>query len=260
MESDRFKILVGIDFSPSSAWALDYAVRLARRLSGELDLMHVFPFTAAGALAELVLAKDDIGQLTLAKDELARARDALVPKELTARVHMRLGDPVGGLLDGAAALGADLIVVGSHGRGAVMRTLLGSVSEKLARRSAVPLVVVPSAERARAAVESESVDAATVGQVARVESGEWVTWSCDGCGHIRGRLDETKCHHCGASPAIWNSATLVKGPVDVEAPAVGRETVHDEARPSTCVAGELFALAPPGAENTNVNPELRVRY
>jgi len=52
------------------------------------------------------------------------------------------GDCVGALLDLAERMNADLIVVGSHGRGGISRAILGSVAEGILRRSAMPVLVM----------------------------------------------------------------------------------------------------------------------
>jgi nucleotide-binding universal stress UspA family protein len=56
---------------------------------------------------------------------------------------VRLGSPWEQILEAAQELGADLIVVGSHGRTGVARALLGSIAEKVVRLSAVPVLTVP---------------------------------------------------------------------------------------------------------------------
>ena len=53
--------------------------------------------------------------------------------------------PAEGIVRTALELGADLIVVGSHGRGAVQRFVLGSVAAKVVRQSSIPVLVVPAA-------------------------------------------------------------------------------------------------------------------
>jgi nucleotide-binding universal stress UspA family protein len=53
------------------------------------------------------------------------------------------GEPGESILEAALAEGADLIVIGSHGRGPIGRRILGSVSQHVVMRAAVPVIVVP---------------------------------------------------------------------------------------------------------------------
>lgn len=147
------RIAVATDFSDLSRPALDLALTLARDLGGstsagaplpDLDVLHVeWP----AALA------DDPGReegvlLPLLRDEIesAKRRTGL---EHAAVIHpMVLGalDPSRGLLAHAAEHRPDVVVLGTHGHGAVMRTLLGSVASIVAREAKGHVVLVPSGE------------------------------------------------------------------------------------------------------------------
>jgi nucleotide-binding universal stress UspA family protein len=100
-------LAVGFDGSPRSAAAARQAVALARQLGASVTLIHV------GDRDEGVAA------------EHARLRDHGVPVSYLA-VH---GDVAPALVGAATAIGADLVVVGSHGRFGGRRVLLGSVAE-----------------------------------------------------------------------------------------------------------------------------------
>ena len=62
-------------------------------------------------------------------------------------LHLRMGEPVRGLIELITELRPDMVVIGSHGRSAVMRMLLGSVSTQIIHRSPVPVLVVPAPGR-----------------------------------------------------------------------------------------------------------------
>jgi len=131
-------------------------------------------------------------------------------------------------------------VLGSHGRGAIKRVLMGSVAESVVRRSPVPVVVVPPAWRAQLA--------------------QGAAWACADCGHILPQSDSReRCHNCGRSPARWISAPVTHAPVDIDEAPVGeveREEIgRDQSNPTS-----LFATSPGGTEGYDVNPELKVRY
>jgi nucleotide-binding universal stress UspA family protein len=73
---------------------------------------------------------------------------------------VRFGEPVARILDEAEAFGADLIVVGTTGRSAIGRVLLGSVAERVFGRAPVPVMLVrPADQGARSAFRSETAAA-----------------------------------------------------------------------------------------------------
>lgn len=122
-------IAVGVDGSPNSRQAFDWAAQLAGALGAELVLVH-----AVGLLEH----RDDPDHRD-ASEWLGRLRASSVSLE---RV-IRDGDPVMVLESVAAERGADLVVVGSRGIGGAPSLLLGSTSSQLLQRSTVPVVVVP---------------------------------------------------------------------------------------------------------------------
>lgn len=253
MRSGPIKILVGVDFSQSSESALSEAVDLARRLGGQIDLVHVCA-EPVSALPEVVVAlPPDMAQVHRLRAELSRVRDG-IKDQLPTQIHLRVGDAVNEMLDLIEQIQPDLVVVGSHGRGALLRTLMGSVSERLCRRSPVPVLVIPAAgriEAAREAREQHVIEAA----------GFEVVWSCGRCGHIRKRSESgARCSRCGAEPATWDSAPVTHQPADADEPTVG-ESVNDGLPAQTAnEPSGLFPSSPPGTSGYDINPELRVRY
>ena len=137
-------ILVGTDFGDISRHAADWAIDLAKQLGARVTVLHVFDLPIVGLLdASLVVDAKTAARLT---DEAQAALDAEM-----ARIKDR-GVPVAGMLrqgdsrltipQVAAGEGANLVVVGSHGRRGVSRALLGSVAETIVRTSEIPVVVV----------------------------------------------------------------------------------------------------------------------
>jgi hypothetical protein len=76
---------------------------------------------------------------------------AMIGPKINVELHLRMGDPARGVIELARELQPDMIVVGSHGFGAVKRLFLGSVSTELTRTSPVPVLVVPAPGREEAA-------------------------------------------------------------------------------------------------------------
>jgi nucleotide-binding universal stress UspA family protein len=148
MRSGTFNILVGIDFSDSSAGAMYHALGLAERLGAILHLVHVTP-----AQAHLTVPTDigfnipaDFEEGREARERLERLR-AMISDKVPVDIHLRMGEPVRGLIEIIRELKPDLVVIGSHGRSAVMRMLLGSVSTQIIHRSPAPVLVVPAPGR-----------------------------------------------------------------------------------------------------------------
>jgi nucleotide-binding universal stress UspA family protein len=142
-------IVVGVDESPSSEHALRWAVEEARLRGTTLRVISAweFPFAPATDTKSDIHGEDDLlpqvpSLEQSALDELAVAVTEAGgdPKDATVSLHVVRGSPVRVLLD--AAKDADLLVVGSRGRGGFTGLLLGSVSRECARRAACPVVVV----------------------------------------------------------------------------------------------------------------------
>lgn len=136
-------ILVPTDFGDAASRALDYAVALAKPLGAELVLLHTFelpvigfPDGAMAATAELTTRIVAAAQQAL-DQEVARAGAGVPMKAL-----LRQGDAWQMALATAQETGANLIVMGTHGRRGLPRALIGSVAEKMVRTAPVPVLIV----------------------------------------------------------------------------------------------------------------------
>jgi nucleotide-binding universal stress UspA family protein len=135
-------VLVGIDGSAASHKAARLGAEIAGRFGARLTLAYVVP--------RLLLPPDAYG-LTVAEVEaehrahadelLEAAAAALGPGPAPDRLVL-FGEPAEALAEAAQQGGADLLVVGSRGHGAVSRVLLGSTSDRVVHVSALPVLVV----------------------------------------------------------------------------------------------------------------------
>jgi len=143
-----FTIIVGYDGSSGAQAALDEAVELAQRVSGEVVVAYAYggPRTYSGAPLTPRSTLKKLGESTLA-EAIEHTRQAGVAVE-----PVLVNDSVApGLLDLAHERQADLIVVGSHGESAISGMLLGSTAYRLVHLATRPVVVVPDPKRARKA-------------------------------------------------------------------------------------------------------------
>lgn len=139
------KLLVPVDFSPSSSEAMRVAADLSRRYEASLTLLHVYQPVAYPFPEGFVLYTPD--QLTGILAELRQLLDESVQfarREGAPRVEGRLeqGVVASEIIHAAEREGFDLVVMGTHGRTGLQHALLGSVAEKVVRRAPCPVLTV----------------------------------------------------------------------------------------------------------------------
>lgn len=145
------RILVPVDFSADSERAARFGNAVAESHGGQLTLLHVQPLPGFSMLSvePIYVSPDVIEKLQHTQKGVLEERMNAMEQQLAGgpRIDavLKRGDVVDGIVSYASELASDLIVVGSHGRGAT-RLLLGSVSEKVSREAPCP-VLVPRGER-----------------------------------------------------------------------------------------------------------------
>ncbi|KIH75961.1 Nucleotide-binding universal stress protein, UspA family [Geoalkalibacter ferrihydriticus] len=152
-------ILYASDLSPNAAHAFRHAAALARSFDARICILHVLPEVESAVLnyVATVMGEDRLADLELGhKDDVrteiearieAFAREELgdhpEDKARIDEIRVRHGNPVARILTEADEINADLIVLGSHGKGRLHYTFLGSVAEKVLHRAKRPVLVVP---------------------------------------------------------------------------------------------------------------------
>jgi nucleotide-binding universal stress UspA family protein len=142
------RILVPTDFSKPADQALERAVHLARLTDAEIHLLHAYELpTAVGALdAPLALPQDFFDQIRdSARKQLDQRLEAGSAAGVEGHAHLTVDTPARAILDAAAKIAADLIVMGTHGHTGMKHVLLGSVAERTVRLASCPVMTVKAA-------------------------------------------------------------------------------------------------------------------
>jgi nucleotide-binding universal stress UspA family protein len=144
MSTSGPRIVVGVDGSPESDAALRFAHAEARLRGAALRIVCAWePATASYAGEAFAATPDAFLEAERHADDVLRAALAQLPQdELQVQAVAIEGRPADVILDESGA--ADIVVVGSRGRGATKRLLLGSVGSELAHHVRCPIVIVPS--------------------------------------------------------------------------------------------------------------------
>lgn len=142
-------ILVGTDFSPLASVAVETAFALARRTGAKrVHVVHVMDQTVTHAPYPFAYAQQDIERVEARRQKLAQERlDEIESSGLEVTREIRHGVPSRDLAAAAREVDAGLIVVSSHGYGAIRRVLLGSVASALIRTADAPVLVVGADRR-----------------------------------------------------------------------------------------------------------------
>lgn len=139
-------ILVPVDGSDTALFAVQKATALAKAFGSEVTAVYVidpYPFTGVGA--DFAYGQDQY--LSAASAEAKTALQAVADQfEGTGlKVNQRVEESSSasrGILDAAQVVGADLIVMGSHGRRGLEKLVLGSVAQRVLAAAVLPVLVV----------------------------------------------------------------------------------------------------------------------
>jgi nucleotide-binding universal stress UspA family protein len=138
------KLLVPVDGSPTAMHGLDEAIRVAQLSGGAIRVVHVLDQHFAPGLefctADVLGALQQVGADIVGA---ARARVSASGVPVEAEVAEALSGTVAEVVvDQARQWGADLIVIGTHGRRGVRRLMIGSDAEQIVRMASIPVLLV----------------------------------------------------------------------------------------------------------------------
>jgi nucleotide-binding universal stress UspA family protein len=137
------RFLVAVDGSDASVKAVRAVVSLAEASGGHVTLLYVVPpMVGAGGGAWAPLDEIHANEVKHGEKVLAEVVAALGTSALSIAPRVVVGPPVETIVGVAADEGFDLIAVGSTGKGAVKRLLLGSTADRLVHLSEKPVLVV----------------------------------------------------------------------------------------------------------------------
>jgi universal stress protein A len=134
------KILAAVEFGDdNSLAACELAAKIALQNGGMLYLLHVIPDFIApmeGAVTDSDLIE------RAAKEKLKDIVRDYVPAEVRYEVLACVGEAASGVLMVAKNVGADLVVIGTHGRKGLSHLVLGSVAEKVVREASCAVLTL----------------------------------------------------------------------------------------------------------------------
>lgn len=150
------KVLVPVDFSVTQEQLLVAAEEEARARGASLVLLHVIEPAAevAGFETDPEMMRLRIGQDLEVEQRIEKERLAQLAKEITAHgveceSLVRFGLPADEIIAAATELGAERLVMGSHGHGALYHLFTGSVVTGVLKRTGCPVLVVPLRDKAK---------------------------------------------------------------------------------------------------------------
>ena len=153
------KILYGTDLSKNSAYAFFYAVDMAKRHNASIVILHSiepipqYIYAEGGIGVEGVMKKAkkqeqqmDIEEIKKRLQEFCKKTEAQIGSpcvQLVSKILVPLGHPVEEILKAADDEGCDAIVLGTHGKGFLRQTFLGSVAGSVLERTRKPVFILP---------------------------------------------------------------------------------------------------------------------
>jgi nucleotide-binding universal stress UspA family protein len=142
------KILLPIDFSPSSQAALEMAANLAKHFHAELSLVNVIPMFSTTTLPDFVPEGEFLQKgRTLAGRHLAKCHAFLAAKGVKSNSSVEVGNDIAGkILQVAEREHIDMVVISTHGISGWHPLVFGSIAEKVIKLVQCPLLLLRSAK------------------------------------------------------------------------------------------------------------------
>jgi nucleotide-binding universal stress UspA family protein len=148
------KILYATDLSKNSSYAFLYATDLAKRYDAKIVILHVIqsfpaygdPYAGIPVLVEQKEPEEIVEEIKGHLQEFCRKAEAQIGPpcvSLVSKILVPCGHPPEEILNAADEEGCDAIVLGTHGKGFLAHTFLGSVSSAVLHRTRKPVFIIP---------------------------------------------------------------------------------------------------------------------
>jgi nucleotide-binding universal stress UspA family protein len=142
------RILLPIDFSPSSQAALEMAADLAKHFHADLHLVHVIPMFPASTLPDFVPETQFLQDArSLAERHLAKCHAALAARGVKSTSSVETGNDIAGkIMEVIDREHIDMVVISTHGISGWHPLVFGSIAEKVVKLVQCPLLLLRSAK------------------------------------------------------------------------------------------------------------------
>jgi nucleotide-binding universal stress UspA family protein len=139
------KILVPVDFSKPAEYAAKVAAKIANKTNATLYLIHLIELPTGivdmGASSKFGIPESML-YLRKTKEKILIFKNTFFSKEITVEYFIKLNNPFEGIKKYALKINADLIIMGSKGHSEFEEIVIGSNTEKIARSSKIPVIIV----------------------------------------------------------------------------------------------------------------------
>lgn len=159
MVKDIKNILYATDLSRNSAFAFRYALKLANCFDAGITVLYILPLMDSAMEIPIITQMGEDNYYKLREEKSRETiegikerirqlsekgkKDTEVKIDRVSSIMVHEGDPVEEILTTADELNSDMIILGSHGKGILKHTFLGTIPEKVLRRSRRPVLIVP---------------------------------------------------------------------------------------------------------------------
>ena len=153
------KILYATDLSPNSVYALRYALQSAKLYGAEIIIIHAVETPYIGYAPILNPYVNEREQHRLYAERVAEAKGDIEKRlkavfgeeleqhrgyaDIVSHIEICEGFPAEKILETARQFDCDMIIMGTHGKGLIANTFLGSIAKRVLRRTRLPIFIVP---------------------------------------------------------------------------------------------------------------------